>query len=210
MAPALPRLGCWCIQVPRGSHPRKSCPASAVARSSRPAPSPATHCVTQAVLGRIAKVLGSMEGTSHPGDTQNRCRLASCRFSAVLEMAFKSQVEGRSKAGEQTDSRLNFSNGCGKFNLGSARIHGELLKLGFDVWETTISRWMKRAPKGPQPGKRWLAFLRNHREAIAAMDFFTVPTLTFGVLYCFFIIGHDRRRILHFNVTRHPPSAWIE
>src|ERR1039457_7265988 len=119
MAPALPRLGCWCIQVPRGYHPRKSCPASAVARSSRPAPSPATHCVTQAVLGRIAKVLGSMEGTSHPGDTQNRCRLASCRLSAVLEMAFKSQVEGRSQACEQTDSSLNFSNGCRKSNLGS-------------------------------------------------------------------------------------------
>jgi len=46
-------------------------------------------------------------------------------------------------------------------------------------------------------------FLRNHREAIAAMDFFTVPTLTFGVLYCFFVIGHDRRKILHFNVTGH-------
>src|ERR1019366_3009353 len=119
MAPALPRLGGWCIQVPRGYHPRKSCPASAVARSSRPAPSPATPCVTQAVLGRIAKVLGSMEGTSHPGDTQNRCRLASCRFSAVLEMAFKSPVEGRSQAGEQTDSSLNFSNGCGQSNLGS-------------------------------------------------------------------------------------------
>src|ERR1019366_5582003 len=71
------------------------------------------------VLGRIAKVLGSMEGTSHPGDTQNRCRRASCRFSAVLEMAFKSQGEGRSQAGEQRDSRLNFSNGCGKSNLGS-------------------------------------------------------------------------------------------
>jgi transposase InsO family protein len=53
------------------------------------------------------------------------------------------------------------------------------------------------------------AFLSNHREAIAAMDFFTVPTLTFGVLYCFFIIGHDRRRVLHFNVTRHPTSAWV-
>jgi hypothetical protein len=92
---------------------------------------------------------------------------------------------------------------------GAPRIHGELLMLGFDVSETTISRWMKRAPKGPQPAKRWLAFLRNHREAIAAMDFFTVPTLTFGVLYCFFIIGHDRRRILHFNVTRRPTSAWI-
>src|ERR1039458_1817319 len=61
-----------------------------------------------------------MERTFHPGDTQNRCRLASCRLSAVLEMAFTSQVEGRSQAGEQTDSRLNFSNGCGKSNLGSA------------------------------------------------------------------------------------------
>src|SRR5664280_1861789 len=83
------------------------------------------------------------------------------------------------------------------------------LMLGFEVSETTISRWMKRAPKDPQTAKCWLAFLRNHREAIAAMDFFIVPTLTFGVLYCFFIIGHDRRRILHFNVTRHPTSAWI-
>jgi hypothetical protein len=52
--------------------------------------------------------------------------------------------------------------------------------------------------------KRWLTFLRNHREAIAAMDFFTVPTLTFGVLYCFFVIGHDRRKILHFKVTEIP------
>jgi hypothetical protein len=57
--------------------------------------------------------------------------------------------------------------------------------------ERTISRWMKRAPRGPDRAKRWLAFLRNHREAIAAMDFFTVPTVTFGVLYCFFIISHD-------------------
>ena len=81
--------------------------------------------------------------------------------------------------------------------------------LGFDLSERTISRWMKRAPRGPDQANRWLAFLRNHREAIAAMDFFTVPTITFGVLYCFFIISHDRRRILHVNVTKHPTSAWI-
>jgi hypothetical protein len=56
---------------------------------------------------------------------------------------------------------------------------------------------------------RWLTFLRNHREAIAAMDFFTVPTLTFGVLYCFFVIEHDRRKILHFNVTRNPNALWV-
>ena len=57
--------------------------------------------------------------------------------------------------------------------------------------------------------RRWTAFLSNHREVIAAMDFFTVPTLTFGVLYCFFVIAHDRRRILHLNVTKHPTSAWV-
>jgi transposase InsO family protein len=92
---------------------------------------------------------------------------------------------------------------------GAPRIHGELLMLGFDVSERTISRWVRRAPRDPEPAKRWLAFLRNHREAIAAMDFFTVPTVTFGVLYCFFVIEHGRRRILHFNVTRHPTSVWI-
>jgi len=92
---------------------------------------------------------------------------------------------------------------------GAPRIHGELLMLGFDVSERTISRWMKRAPRDPEPGKRWLTFLKDHREAIAAMDFFTVPMITFGILYCFFVIGHDRRRILHFNVTRHPTSPWV-
>jgi putative transposase len=92
---------------------------------------------------------------------------------------------------------------------GAPRIHGELLMLGCDVSERTISRWMKRAPRAAEPAQRWLAFLRNHREAISAMDFFTVPTATFGLLYCFFVIGHDRRRIVHFNVTRHPTSIWI-
>ncbi len=92
---------------------------------------------------------------------------------------------------------------------GAPRIHGELLMLGFEVSERTISCWMRRAPRDPEPAKRWLTFLKNHREAIAAMDFFTVPTVTFSVLYCFFIIGHDRRRILHFNVTSHPTSGWI-
>jgi putative transposase len=92
---------------------------------------------------------------------------------------------------------------------GAPRIHGELLMLGFDLSEPTVSRWLRRAPRAPDPAKRWLTFLRNHREAIAAMDFFTVPTLTFGILYCFFIIGHDRRRILHHHVTRNPTALWV-
>ncbi len=92
---------------------------------------------------------------------------------------------------------------------GAPRIHGELKMLGFDISERTVLRWMRKAPRNPEPAKRWVAFLNNHREAIAAMDFFTVPTLTFGVLHCFFVIAHDRRRILHFGVTKHPTSAWV-
>jgi len=69
---------------------------------------------------------------------------------------------------------------------GAPRIHGELLKLGFDLSERTVSLWVSRAPKDPESARRWQAFLHNHREAIAAMDFFTVPTLAFGVLYLWF------------------------
>jgi len=92
---------------------------------------------------------------------------------------------------------------------GAPRIHGELRMLGFDISERTVLRWMGKAPKSPEPAERWATFLSNHREAIAAMDFFTVPTLTFGVLYCFFVIAHDRRRILGCSVTKHPTCAWV-
>jgi putative transposase len=73
---------------------------------------------------------------------------------------------------------------------GAPRIHGELSMLGLDISERTVLRWMRKAPRSPEQATRWATFLSNHREAIAAMDFFTVPTLTFGVLYCFFVIAH--------------------
>jgi putative transposase len=93
---------------------------------------------------------------------------------------------------------------------GAPRIHGELVLLGFEISEPTVSRYLrlKRIP-GKSKASQWLAFLNNHREVIAAFDFFTVPTLRFRTLYCFFAIEHDRRRILHFNVTFHPTSDWI-
>jgi transposase InsO family protein len=92
---------------------------------------------------------------------------------------------------------------------GTPRSDGELKMLGFDISERTVLRWMRKAPRNPEPAKRWVAFQSNHREAIAAMDFFTVPAMTFSVLYGFFVIAHDRRRIFHCNVTRHPTSAWV-
>jgi putative transposase len=115
---------------------------------------------------------------------------------------------GRRRAPKQVRDRI-FRMVEENLTWGAPRIHGELLMLGFDISERTISRWMKRAPRDPERAKRWLAFLRNHREAIAAMDFFTVPTITFSVLYCFFVISHDRRRMVHFNVTKHPNSSWV-
>jgi hypothetical protein len=92
---------------------------------------------------------------------------------------------------------------------GAPRIHGELRMLGFDISGRTVSRWVQRAPRNPDKVDRWKAFLKNHREAIAAMDFFTVHTAAFKMLYCFFILSHDRQRILHFNVTRNPTSHWV-
>jgi transposase InsO family protein len=100
--------------------------------------------------------------------------------------------------------------GDGKPYLGSPKIHGELLKLGFAVSERSVSRYLaRRSPRTGDAGQQWQIFLRNHREAIAAMDFFSVPTITFKLLYCFFVIDHSRRRILHFNVTAHPAAEWV-
>jgi hypothetical protein len=92
---------------------------------------------------------------------------------------------------------------------GAPKIHGELQKLGFVLSERTVARYLRPIQRRSDPTKRWLAFLRNRREAIVALDFFTTPTVTFRILYCFFVIEHGRRRILHANVTSHPSSDWV-
>ena len=94
---------------------------------------------------------------------------------------------------------------------GAPRIHGELRHLGFAISEPSVTRYLLRLKRHCHPGKakRWLTFLNNHREVIAAFDFFTVPTLTFRILYGFFVIEHGRRQILHFHATAHPTSDWI-
>ncbi len=91
---------------------------------------------------------------------------------------------------------------------GAPRIHGELLKLGIVVSEATVSRYMPRRQAEPDKVQTWLTFLRNHREAIAAMDFFTVPTVQLRVLYGFVVLDHGRRRILHVAATFNPTAAW--
>jgi transposase InsO family protein len=92
---------------------------------------------------------------------------------------------------------------------GAPKIHGELQKVGYVVSERSVARYLRRVRRRGDRGKHRLAFLQNHREVIAAFDFFTVPTVTFQLLYCFFVIEHGRHRILHFNVTRCPTAEWI-
>jgi hypothetical protein len=88
---------------------------------------------------------------------------------------------------------------------GAPRIHGELLKLGFEIAESTVSKYMIRR-RGP-PSQTWRTFLRNHADAIAAIDLCVVPTLTFECLFAFLVLGHGRRQLLWFAVTRHPAIA---
>ena len=92
---------------------------------------------------------------------------------------------------------------------GAPRIHAELTKLGFIISEITVSRYMPRHPAEPDQLKRWIAFLRNHKDDIAAMDLFTVPTASLRLLYGFFVIEQRRRLIVHFNATFHPTAACI-
>jgi putative transposase len=89
---------------------------------------------------------------------------------------------------------------------GAPRIHGELLKLGIDVAERTVSRLMpkRRTP----PSQSWRAFLTNHVRDLVAIDFFTVPTAGLRVLFVLVVLAHHRRRIVHFNVTEHPTADW--
>ena len=89
---------------------------------------------------------------------------------------------------------------------GAPRIHRELLKLGMEISERTVSRLMPKCRKPPsQTGK---AFLNNHIQGLVSVDFFTVPTVSFRMLFVFVALAHHRRRVMHFNVTEHPTTAW--
>ena len=89
---------------------------------------------------------------------------------------------------------------------GAPRIHGELLKLEIQVSEATVSRYMPH--RRTRASQTWKTFLANHVQELASIDFFTVPTATFRVLYVFLLLSHDRRRVVHFNVTPNPTSEW--
>lgn len=92
---------------------------------------------------------------------------------------------------------------------GAPRIHGELRMLGFRVSQATVSRLLPKRPRSGVQRQSWKTFLQNHREHLAGMDFFTVPTAGFRQLYGLVILRHGRRQVAHVNVTAHPTATWV-
>ena len=128
-----------------------------------------------------------------------------------LYWRFRSRVKirvGRPRTGQEIRDLIHRM-AAENATWGAPRIHGELLKLGVVVSERTVSRYLQDQLRNRTSRPSWLAFLRNHREAIAAMDLFTVPTVSFRLLYVFFVISHGRRQVLRADVTEHPTASWI-
>jgi len=126
-----------------------------------------------------------------------------------LFWTYKSRKRGLGRP--SIDAKLkNLIEDMAKANLlwGAPRIHGELLKLGFDVSERTVSTILKRHRPAKPPSQTWRTFIKNHMHNTFAMDFFAVPTVKFSILFVCVILWHDRRKVVHFNVTGHPTAEW--
>ena len=89
---------------------------------------------------------------------------------------------------------------------GAPRLHGELLKLGIEISQATVAKSMVKRRK--PPSQTWRTFLENHVKQLVSVDFFVVPTVSFRILYVFLVLAHERRRVVHFNVTEHPTAEW--
>ena len=131
--------------------------------------------------------------------------LASERIPEVLDLE-SSAGQARTARGLSGHSRADPPHERRKSRRGAPRIHGELLKLGIDIGETSVSKYLVRSRK--LPSQTWRTFLENHLQSLVSVDFFTVPTIRFQILYVFLVLAHERRRIVHFAITAHPTAEW--
>jgi putative transposase len=193
-----PWLALLCLRLPQGAGPRKSRSSAAVACVPQEATAQTIVSHAEVVLGLLQRFWSGWQKPLVLVTPRTVVKWHRAGFRLYWKWLSKArQVGGRKPVARQI-RELIFRMAAENPTWGAPRIYGELRQLGFEVSEPTVSRWLRR-----------LTFLRNHREAIAAMDFFTVPTLTFGVLYCFFVIAHNRRKIVRCNVTRNPTAFWI-
>jgi putative transposase len=139
------------------------------------------------------------------GPSGNGHPLAPPGIPPLLEVKSRQGRSGRPQVATETRQlirRMSRENPL----WGAPRIHGELLKLGIDIGETSVSKYMARGRM--PPSQAWRTFLENHLKTMVSVDFFTVPTISFQTLYALLVLAHDRRRILHCAVTAHPTAEW--
>ena len=135
-------------------------------------------------------------GTAHC-QTGERHRLASQGISLLLDL--EESALRRSPVCASGSSESDSANEPRQPSLGSSRIHGELLKIGIEVSQATVAKYMAR--QGKPLSQTWRTFLKNHAKDLVSADFFVVPTMAFHFLFVFVILDHDRRRPIHFAVT---------
>ncbi len=123
-----------------------------------------------------------------------------------LHWRWRSRRPGRPKIGTEIRGLIRRMSRANPL-WGAPRIHGELLKLGIKISQATVGRWMPWRPRVPSP--TWRSFLRNHLPDLAAIDMFVVATATFQLLYTLIVLSLDRRRVVHFEVTRNPTQVWL-
>jgi len=128
--------------------------------------------------------------------------MAPCGLPIVL--ALEIEASRRPAGGAAGNTRADPRDEYRQSTLGAPRIHGELLKLGIEIGQTSVAKYMARR-RGP-PSQGWKAFLRNHADGIAAMDLFVVPTISFRLLYGLLIMGHGRRQVYGSALPRIRPQ----
>jgi putative transposase len=131
--------------------------------------------------------------------------VASDRRQALLDLEEppeRARPPGRRPGGPSADP----TDVQGQPPLGAPRIHGELQKLGLEISQAAVSKYLSRCSQ--PPSQTWRTFLDNHIQTLVSVDFFVVPTVMFKVLFVFVVLAHGRRRIVHVNVTAAPPAQW--
>src|SRR5215470_2701323 len=152
----------------------------------------------------MTRLWPSLLGATHIVQPETILRWHRAGFTAFWRWKSRNRA-GRPKIGRELRDlirRMSKENP----NWGASRIHGELLMLGFEVAQSTVSKYIVR---GGSPSQSWKTFFRNHAQAIAAVDLCVVPTMTFERLFAFLVLGHGRRQLLWFEVTRHPTAEWL-
>ena len=177
-----------------------------VTRAQERAPAPTARGRRPSLLGGAPPIVANVGESPCHRQGRYRCAVESGSIPTVLGEDFPAPPTGRPRVDTEIRQLIRT---MAQDGWGAPRIHAELTKLGFVLSEKTVSRYLPRRPVEPDQVKRWIAFLSNHKDDIAAMDLFTVPTISLRLLYGFFIIEHGRRRILHFNATFHPTAAWV-